>query len=68
MKKTYVLLNGELSELGMKEQLLCHFAASEVLTAVVMMIYVFWDITLYIPLKVNQRFGERVASIFMAEE
>jgi hypothetical protein len=40
----------------------------EVLTAVVMKSYIFWDITPCIPLKVNRRFGgtsEDVSDVFL---
>jgi hypothetical protein len=43
-------------------------AGYEVLSAVVTESTIFWDIMLYIPLKVNPRFGGTAASIFRAEE
>jgi hypothetical protein len=44
------------------------YVGGEILTAVVMMNTVFWDITACIPLKVKWRFGGTYASIFRVED
>jgi hypothetical protein len=41
----------------MSKLIVTNFLRYEVLTAVVMKDFIFWDITRYSPLKVNRRFG-----------
>jgi hypothetical protein len=75
--QVYSVLNSvlRLSKLSLKrlsvaiilEKILRKSLGLEVLTSVVMRNSVFWDITPCCPLKMNRRFGERVASIFRSK-